>query len=360
MADNLYTSNAPVFLVEGERQGGLARDLVRLEIEEDCLGLKRLAARFTAWGPKPGGSDEVELYLDGSLFDFGKKLEVSMGPADNARTVFKGAVSAIEAAYREGCEPEAVIFAEDALMKLRFSHRFKTYENVSDADIVRAVAAEHGLTAEAEAEGPTHKIVQQWNMSDLAFLRERARLLQAEIWMEDNTLNFKTRDQRHGTDVILVNGNHLVRIDIRADLSHQRSEVYMGGYDVAARDKIDEHAGADAVRGEASGGRLGTEILGRAFSEYKSYRVREVPLSGEAASAWAKADMLRRSRGFVRVKGVTRGTPDLAVGSRVTLERVAPPFAGGSYYVTRVSHTYDLANGHRTAFEAERPHVEGA
>jgi phage protein D len=67
--------------------------------------------------------------------------------------------------------------------------------------------------------------------------------------------------------------------------------------------------------------------------------------------------MLRRSRAFVRVRATTRGTPDLVVGSRVRLERVGAPFAGDGYYVTHVRHMYDLSNGHRTHFEAERPTI---
>jgi uncharacterized protein len=49
--------------------------------------------------------------------------------------------------------------------------------------------------------------------------------------------------------------------------------------------------------------------------------------------------------------------PDLAVGSHLTLERAGAPFEGDGYYATRVRHSYDLQNGHRTRFEAERATV---
>ena len=81
--------------------------------------------------------------------------------------------------------------AEDKLMSLRMTRRMKTYENVSDADIAQTIAQEHGLAAEADAPGPTYDVVQQWNQSDLAFLRERARLLQAEIWIRRTNCTFK-------------------------------------------------------------------------------------------------------------------------------------------------------------------------
>ena len=74
----------------------------------------------------------------------------------------------------------------------------------------------------------------------------------------------------------------------------------------------------------------------------------------------ARAEMLRRSRRFVRLRGMTIGTPVLVVGSVVTLRNCGRPFDGGGYYVTRVHHTYDLEDGMRTRFEAERPTVNSS
>lgn len=364
----LFGSSAPVLRIDGERSAALARDLLRLEVREDTQGMKRLAARFVAWGPGSGGDNEDWLHLDGREVDFGRRLEVSIGPAADARTVFAGRISAIETELREGVEPQLLVFAEDALMDLRMTHRCKTWEDASDADIVRFIAGEHGLEAAVEADGPTHAVVQQWNQSDLAFLRERARLLQAEIWLDDRTLHFATRERRPAPEITLVNGNErvgvaahkLLALNARADLAHQRSEVHVGGYDVASREAIDESAGPDAVRAEAGSGRLGAELLAQAFSRFDGHRLREVPLSGEAAAAWARAELLRRARGFVRIRGRTNGSPEMIVGSAVTLEGVGPMFGGGRYRVTAVVHTYDLAEGHRTEFEAERPHLEAA
>jgi phage protein D len=360
MVTELLTSNAPIFSIDGERQGSLARDLIRLEIAEDCCGMKQLAARFTAWGPISQASDEGELYFDGSTFDFGKEIEVTLGAASNAHKAFKGVISAIEAAYCEGREPQIVIFAEDKLMSLRMTHRMKTYEEVSDVDIVQAIAREHGIPTNCDAVGPTHAVVQQWNISDLAFLRERARLLQAELWFQDGTLYFKTRDKRQGTELTLINGNHLLQLEARADLAHQRSEVHVSGYDMEERDQIDERASENAISSEVSSGRSGIAVLSNAFGNFDSFRTREIPLKGDTARAWAKAELLRRARQFVQVRGVTRGSPEMMVGSRLTLQRVAPPFAGSGYYVTKVIQTYDLIDGHRTTFEAERPTMEVA
>lgn len=358
MTEALLTFAGPVFEIEGDVKGELARDILRLEIEETTAGLKTLTAHFVAQGQANGGGDQEQLYLDGSVIDFGKKISVVLGAAPAAHTVFTGWISALEASFDEGREPEVVVFAEDKLMNLRMTRRMKTYENMSDADIASAIASEHGLTPEVDADGPTYDVIQQWNMSDLAFLRERARKIQAEVWVEDETLHFKSRSNRTATELTLVRGNHLVSVRARADLAHQRTKVKVSGYDASRRERIEEEAGGDAIQAEVSEGLTGPAVLERAFGERVSHRVREAPLKSNEASEWARTEMLRRARAFVNVVATTRGSADLVVGSKLTLEGTGHPFEGSGYYVTRICHTYDLNAGFRTHFEAERPTIQ--
>ena len=350
-----YVSHAPVFKVDGEVKRELGRDVLHLEIEETTEGLRTCVLRLLNDGPRPGQQEEGFLYLDGSIVDLGRALEVSIGPRDDERTVFKGLVSGLEGDFREGAPSEVVLFAEDALMKLRMTRRSKSYEQKTDAEIATEIAQANGLSADCDAPGPTYDVVQQWNQSDLAFLRERARLVQAELWVEDDTLRFKARGSRGGTRLTLVQGNGLIHAVVRADLAHQRTKVKVSGYDAQARDVIDEQAGPDAVQSEAQGGRSGPEVLQQAFGERADYRVREAPLTGDEARQWAKAEMLRRARGFLRLSGVADGRPDLTVGSILDVQRVGGAFSGDGWYVTRVCHVYDLQDAHRTHFEAERP-----
>ncbi|WP_224360833.1 phage late control D family protein [Hyalangium versicolor] len=353
----LFASAAPVFKVDGETRGELARDVLRLEIDENTEGLKTLSLRLLAQGPRNDSREEGLLYLEGSRIDFGQSLEVSIGRTGDDRTVFKGTISALEASFQEGSEPEVVVFAEDKLMQLRMTRRCRTYKDVTDADIAQAIASEHGLSAQMEAPGPTYDVVQQWNQSDLAFLRDRARLIQAELWVQDDALHFKTRGNRRASELTLVQGNELIEARLRADLAHQRTSVAVSGFDAFQRDAIHQEAGTDVLAEEVSEGRTGASILQSALGERASHRVRNVPLASGEADAWARAELLRRGRRFVTVTGITSGSPSMEVGSRLTLERVGRPFNGAGYYVTRVRHTYDLTHGHRTHFDAERPTV---
>lgn len=366
MPDALLSSSAPVFEIDGQVHGELSRDLIRLEVEEATDGLRRMSLRLRAHGPRRGAVDQKLLYLDGAILDFAKRLTVSIGPPGRARTIFVGVISGIEAAFTEAQEPEVLVFAEDALMKLRMTRRSRTYENVTDADIAQAIAAEHGIAADADAQGPSYDFVQQWHISDLAFLRERARRIQAELWFHEDTLYFKSRGSRNATSLTLVRGNELLQVQLRADLAHQRSKVRVSGYDANDRDVIEEEAGVDAIRAEISGGLTGPEILERALGERITHRIADTPLADGDAREWARAEMLNRCRGFVTATGMTKGSPDMMVGSRLTFDGVGAPFSGGDYYVTALRHTYDhrdegLERGHRTYFHAERPTItEGA
>ncbi len=359
MTDALLVSAGPVFTVEGTRRGEFARDVLRLEVRHDTQGLRTLKLRLLAIGPREGEETEGLLYLDGDIIGFGSRIEVSLGPPERARTVFRGAVSAIEASFHEEREPHVLLFAEDELMQLRMTRRVRSYEEVTDAEIARRIASEHGLVARVDADGPTHDVVHQWNMSDLAFLRERADRIQAELWVDDRALHFQERERRAGEEIVLVQGNHLLAADLRADLAHQRTGATVSGYDAHRRDSIREEAGEEVVQAEIAGGTTGPGILERAFGSLPSHRVRDVPLRRGEAGSWARAEMLRRSRQFVTISGTTRGTPGMDAGSRLTLERVGSPFDGGGYRVTRVCHTYDLTSGYRTHFEAERPVMTG-
>lgn len=359
MPEQLLAATAPVFTVAGSVQGSLARDLLRLDVEEDTAGLRTLRVHLLAvGGDRDQPSGEIS-YLDGAILDFGTQVTVSIGPSGDERQIFSGLISALEAGFAEGEAPDVCVFAEDVLMKLRMTRRSKTHQQVSDADIAQSIGAAHGLSVDADADGPTYDVVQQFDQSDLAFLRERAARVQAEVWAQDQTLCFKTRSKRTAPKVTLVQGRELLAIRARADLAHQRTKVTVTGYDASQRESISEEAGSDAVAAETNGGRSGPSVLQSALGDLPVQYARDVPLTSDEATQWARAEMLRRSRAFVAVQGTTLGSPDLAVGSRLELDNVGAPFAGDDYYVTRVRHSYDLRAGHRTHFAAERPTLTG-
>jgi phage protein D len=355
MTDQLVGVASPVFTIAGDAVPALARDCVRLVVDEGVEGLRTLEVHLVGTGVGAPGPPGAQVHLDGSEFDFGTDLTVALGTDADQRTVFDGTVSGIEAVFGDSGQPLVVLLAEDRLMRLRMTARMRTYTGVTDAQVAQQIASDHGLDADVSVKGPRYDVLQQLNQSDLAFLRERARLLQADLWCEGTTLHFSDRSSRKGEKVTLINRGNLLSCRITADLAHQRSRVTVGGYDARKKVVIDEHADGDTINAEAPSGRTGPAVLEKALGKSPTFRVREVPLTTAEASAWARAQMLRRARRFVVATGLTKGTPELTVGSQLSLQSVGAPFEGDGYYVTHVTHTYDNEHGLRTAFEAERP-----
>ncbi len=88
------------------------------------------------------------------------------------------------------------------------------------------------------ADGPTYKHLAQVNQSDLAFLRERARSIDAELWMEGSKLFGRRRARTAAATAIeLTQGHELQSFIVLADLATQRSSVTANGWDVCRQNR---------------------------------------------------------------------------------------------------------------------------
>ena len=182
----------PTIVVGGKEETGLSQGLLRLSIHESVQGLYHCEARFGNWGPK---NDAIDfLYFDRKKIDFGKSFQVKL----DADKIVDGRISALEANFPEGTPPEISVFVEDRFQDLRMTRRTRTFNDATDSDVMKNIANDHGLQPTIDVDGPNYKVLVQVNQSDLAFLRERARAIDAELWMDDTKLYAKTRSKRNG------------------------------------------------------------------------------------------------------------------------------------------------------------------
>ncbi|HMQ51944.1 MAG TPA: contractile injection system protein, VgrG/Pvc8 family [Anaerolineae bacterium] len=338
--------------IEGEAQPRLNAGLLSLIVEETTEGLYRCEARFGNWG-----SGDY-LYFDRSLLDFGKKLTVTMGSDEAEAQIFQGVISALEGQFLPGEPPQLVVLAEDAAQALRLTRRSRTFEEISDAGVFEQIANEHGLQAEIDLPGPAHRVIAQLNQSDLAFMRERAQRLAAEIWVEGNSLYAQSRPNRQqgGDELSLQFNRGLLEFSVTADTANQYTKVIASGWDVQAKESL-AHEATDSVLGnELNGDQSGASIVSAAFGERTERLARRVPLTPDEVQALAEAAFRAQARRFVVGTGLARGDGRLRVGRLVQLQGLGPLFSG-AYYMTEVRHIFGRgpAGGYTTEFVAERP-----
>ena len=337
----------PRIAVSGRDHDALSGGLLNLLTCENVQGLYRCEALFGNWGTKNGSTEF--LYFDRQTLDFGKALAVKLG----GEALFQGNVFGIEAHYPEGRAPEVNILAEDRFQDLRMTRRTRTFADVTDKDVIEQIANEHGLRPSVDLRGPQHKILAQVNQSDLAFLRERVRAVDGEIWIEGSTMHVQSHTQRREESLELHYGSTLREFSVIADLAGQRTSVSVGGWDVSAKSQIKHEATESVVSGELNGGSSGASILSAAFGDRKESFAHTVPFTSQEAQAEAESIFRLSARRFIVGRGVAQADSRLRVGAFLNLDRLGPLF-NGKYYVTEVRHLFDGIFGLRTQFTAER------
>jgi phage protein D len=345
----------PTILVENTIQLRLIEGLLDLLIVENTSGLYRCEAIFGNWGTIQNRTDF--LYFDRTLLDFGTAFKVVIG----ADTIFDGRIVGIEAHFPSGGAPELVVLAEDRLQDLRMTRRTRTFppglpaeQVITDAQVIKQIASEHGLEAQVSVSGPDYKILAQLNQSDLAFLRERVRSIDAELWIDGKTLHASSHKQRNGGTLSLAYGNDLRAFSVLADLAGQRTSVQVTGWDRASKTKLQSIATAESISEELRQGSSGAALLLSKFGPRKEALAHTAPLTSAEADAIAASYFKMSARRFVVGHGIANPNAKLRVGNFVNLSDLGTLFSG-TYYLSEVQHLFDGYQGMRTEFTAERP-----
>jgi phage protein D len=224
---------------------------------------------------------------------------------------------------------------------------------MSDSDVLNQIANDHGLSPNVDISGSTHVVLAQVNQSDLAFMRERARTVDAELWMDGSTLHAQSHSSRGGQPVQLAYGGALRKFTALADLSGQRTSFSVSGWDVSGKTALTFEATESVVSGELNGDTSGISILSSKFGDRKEAVAHAVPLTSQETQAVAESYFKLTARRFVVGKGMAETDPALRVGNKVQISGLGP-LLSGTYYLTEVRHLFDGEKGIRTEFEAQR------
>lgn len=347
----LYSSR-PRITIDGQRDARLDAGVLSLSVKEDEDGLYRCEISFGNWGSKNGKTDY--LYFDRQVFDFGRLIKVEMGDGNAAAQVFLGHITAIEGRFIEQRPPEIQILAEDRLQDLRMVRRTRTFEHSNVNDIAQAIADDHGLELEIDIESPSYDLLSQLNQSDLAFLREKARLIDAQVWVEDNRLYMQSRARRKVAELDLVYKKHLHEFMACADLAHQRTQLSVSGWDVSAKEKLQVNVDQSILKSELQDGIGGAQVLQDAFGPRQDSITHLSPSSNEETQRLAESHYRAISRKFVTGEGLAEGDARLKAGAKVNISGVGSMF-NGAYYVSSAHHMFSADCGYKTKFAVERP-----
>ena len=339
----------PTLRIAGREDERVSELLIASRIDESEGGMSTAELRFSNWVTTDRGAESA--FEDGTRLALGTAIEVYAGDESQAREIFRGVVSGLEADFSPGAPPELVVLAEDPLGRARMARRSKVYEDMSPADVVEQVARELGLQPSVSGLTDPTGTWAQVNESDLAFLRRLLARFDGDLQIVGEELQAGPRGDVRRGEVRLELHGQLARARVTADLAHQVTSVTCGGWDPVQGAAVSGSASALANGGPGEG-TSGADWLGRALDAREEH-VAELALATDAeARAVAEAVFDQRARRFVRIDGAAEGNAELRVGTHVSVSGLSARF-DNTYYVVQACHRYDVLAGYRTEFTGE-------
>jgi phage protein D len=290
-------------------------------------------------------------WADSMQLAIGTEVEVRLGDQRSQTTVGIGEIVALELDWEAG-QPRTVVQAYDRAHRLHRGTRVRTFQQMSDGDVVQRIASEAGLSAQVESGGNPHEYLIQDNVTDYEFLADRALRNGFELVVDNRTLHFRRPNGTHGQPVTLKWGENLRTFRARLAAAEQLGTVEVRGWDPGTKQAITAQ-----VTTSTAAPRIGAspdDARQRAFGS-ASALVDDRPIASSAeAQALAQAALDQATGSFVRADGTITGDPALRAGGTVEITGVGQRLSG-SYYVTSTVHSFGGQRGYETAFSVRGP-----
>lgn len=288
----------------------------------------------------------------------GAPLEVAAGPVGDAPSEVVAVVEivALEASYSPR-ESLVVVRAYDVSHRLHRFRRTRSYQDVTDGDVVRTVAEGAGLdVGDVDDPGVVHAHLAQLNVTDWEFLAARARECGRVLRVREDRLELAVREQATAAPEPgllssreprqLVLGANLESLFARASSAELPAEVQVRGWSPENKEAILASAPVSA-----SGTEIGVapaDLAALAGSPVLTAADRPLA-SQEEADGVAAALAEAAGSGFATATAVCRGDPALRAGGPVSVGLAGSVFSG-RWTITAARHTFD-ADGYRTTLE---------
>jgi len=269
----------------------------------------------------------------------GKEITISARGQRKEHPLFDGEIVELELAWEQGLQ-KVHVRAFDRMHRLARGRTVRSFQNMTDGDIVRKIAQEVGLQVRV---GPTNQVndyVLQANQSNLDFLRGRAAALGYLLFVHEKTLHCEPPGNQ-GQTVQLHWGRELNEFRPRMSTLGQVAQVTARGWDPAERREIVGDSKESQVIPQVGAGKSGGKLAEEAFHMPNvKHLVTDRPLRAQpVAEKLAQAVADRHAGHFIEAEGASRGNPGLIAGAQVSIANIGQRFSG-QYFVTGAVHSF--------------------
>ncbi|XYI01024.1 phage late control D family protein [Sorangium sp. So ce1128] len=340
-------------------------DFLSVEVSDSISELSGFTLVLNNWDDGDGRRRPGFKYTeDFSAIAPGSRVEIEMGYEDAPpmELMLTGVITALDPSFPASGAPTITVRGFDRLYEMRNQPKSKSW-SVNDARIARDIARSYGMKAQVDARLDNNAplpepdgVVPQQNMDDIAFLFERARRINFEVYARGDTLHFVRSREGQPPVLRLQWGTSLVSFSPTLSFARQVSEVTVRAwhpYSGALIQVTERRLDPDEV---PPGKRPADDLIQQLFRKEKQEIITSEGVLSEAdARALAHSVLARSSDPFVTGTAQTVGVPLLRAGENVELTGLGKVF-DGKYYITESTHTID-EGGYQTSIQVRKAYV---
>ncbi|HEX3094539.1 MAG TPA: contractile injection system protein, VgrG/Pvc8 family [Candidatus Angelobacter sp.] len=301
---------------------------------------------------------------DDELFTEAKSVKIYMGYVDDLRKMIEGEITQIRPEFPADAVPTVTVEGHSLLHRLQGDNKTRTFQNVTDKQIVDQLARDAGLEVDAEDPDIQYEYVIQPNQTDLDFLRDRARRLHFEILVQDRKLIFrKSQENQTKTFTLLwaeiqksVSAGPgtlpLKSCSLQMNTLTPPTNVEVRSYDPKSKKAFVSRAGSADQTSKMGGSQTGADVSATFQRQRRHVHVSTPFASQQECDQHARAAYNNDAMDLITGSAATIGAPDLCSGQVVELRGVGRRF-DGTYLVDEATHSIG-SDGYQTSLNLKR------
>jgi uncharacterized protein involved in type VI secretion and phage assembly len=346
----------PILEIDGVKASPeLLQDILQIAVEES-LHLPGMFTLIIENSYIPGRSEDRAWKHENS-FQIGKSIKIGFGSGTTEDEKFKkqekdsileGEITAIESHFSATSQAPIIIRGYDISHRLHRGRYNRSFQNKTDADIVKKIAGEVGISTGTidETGGPygygdiggSNGYIFQENQTNMEFLRERAARHGFELFIQDGKLNFRKPNVAEKLQLKWLENLHSFRIRISS--SEQVQQVEVRGWDYSKKRPLTTTANQGKVNTKTEfgqGNQTSTAFKGKPPTP--KLIVVDQPVFDTAEAQKIAQSLSDEIEGeFVEAEAIAEGNPKIRPGTVISITDMGK--YSGEYYITETRHLY--------------------
>lgn len=273
------------------------------------------------------GDPAAETFAVSNSTDFepGKTLEIRLGYRSQEETIFKGLVVKHGIKLRER-HSVLVVECRDAAVKMTVSPVNKYRRDLTDSSLIEELISSHGLEADVEDSGFTHKELVQYNATDWDFMLCRAEANGMLVAANDGKVIVKKPDLQAESVLNIQFGATVFDMDLEMDARYQFEKVTATAWNPADGEM---RSGIEAAEPQTpTAGNLEADTLAAITGQEGFALLHNGNLQQEELQQWADGKLLQTRLAKIRGKVTTEGTAAVQLGQFIELRGAGERFEG--------------------------------